>query len=530
MNSMEGLLYGLELGLQPATLLAAFIGAFLGMVVGVLPGLGPVAGAALILPVTFAYEPAIGLIMIAGIYLGSQFGGSISSILLNIPGDASSVVATFDGHKMMKQGRGGAAIIVMCLGSFIAGLLGVGILLWMAPVVTSVASSFGAAEFFALTAGGLLALARVSGGRGKSSLGASLLPMAIGLLLSTVGSEPIQSYPRFTFGNLDMSLGLSLATVAVGLYGISEVVNMIQDRTDLAKTGSIKVRDLIPTKNDLKRSITPWLRGTAVGYGFGLLPVPSATFATFGSYKVESIFSKNRRKLGTGAVEGIAGPEAANSSASIASLVPVLMLGLPFSATLALMISAMVVQGIQPGPLLIEQRPDVFWTVIASVLIANVMLLFINIPMVGLWVRVLRVPRYVLAPAITLLAVVGAYSINSNMIDIWIVIAVGMLGYYMKKAALSLASLLVGVVLGPLIERYFVQGMLIGGGDPLYFVSSPLALSIWFVVALLVLVPMVNSLVRRFRSRPMDHAGGTMVPDEASETKMEHQGRWHSDG
>lgn len=489
MNPIEGLLYGLELSMQPEILLAAFVGAFLGVFVGVLPGLGPVAGAALILPITFTYEPVIGLIMIAGIYLGSQFGGSTSSVLLNIPGDASSVVATFDGYPMMKQGRGGVALLLMVIGSFIAGLIGIGVLLVMAPVVAGVATNFGAAEYFALTAGGLLALARISGTRTKGTLGASLLPMAIGLILSSVGSEAIASYPRYTFGNLDLTLGVSLATVAVGLYGISEIMLMVQDKDLKTKKVTVRYRDMIPRWIDVKRSIAPWLRGTAVGYGFGLLPVPSATFATFGSYKLEGMVSKHRKELGKGAVEGVSGPEAANSSASIASLVPVLMLGLPFSATLALMISAMIVQGVQPGPLLIEQRPDIFWTVIAAVLVANFMLLFLNIPLIGLWVRVLLVPRYVLVPTIALLGFVGAYSLNSNMIDIWIVVAVGLLGYWMRRLALNLASLLVGVVLGPLIERYFVQGMLIGRGEPMYFLSSPLAISIWVGVGLMLIGP-----------------------------------------
>lgn len=288
MNPLEGLLYGLEMSLQPEILVAAFVGAFLGVLVGVLPGLGPVAGAALILPITFTYEPVIGLIMIAGIYLGSQFGGSTSSVLLNIPGDASSVVATFDGYPMMKQGRGGVALLLMVIGSFIAGLIGIAVLLMMAPVVSGVATNFRAAEYFALTAGGVLALARVSGARTKGTLGASLLPMAIGLILSTVGSEAIASYPRYTFGNLDLSLGLSLTTVAVGLYGISEIMLMVQDRKTTTKKVSVQYRDMIPRWLDVRRSVGPWLRGTVVGYGFGLLPVPSAAFSTFGSYKLES--------------------------------------------------------------------------------------------------------------------------------------------------------------------------------------------------------------------------------------------------
>lgn len=480
MNPIEGLMYGLELAISPELLLAALVGALVGTLIGVLPGLGPVAGAALVLPLTFSYEPAVGLIMIAGIYLGAQYGGSITSVLLNIPGDASAVVATFDGHPMAKKGRSGAALTIMAVGSFIAGTIALVILLLTIPVVSSVALKFGPPAFLALTGGGLLVLARITGG----SLGSGLLPMIIGVALATVGTEPTRGVARFTFGNLDLSLGVELAVVAVGVYGISEIVYMIEDRQQAKTPKSIKFRELMPTRNEFRRSIGPWTRGSLLGFFFGVIPGPSATLSTFTSYRLEKGISKRKSEFGKGAIEGLAGPEAANNGAAIGSILPVLLLGLPFSATLALMISAMTVQGIQPGPLLAEQRPDIFWAVIGSILIANVMLLVLNLPLVGAWVKVLRTPMHYMIPIIILLAVIGAYSVHSNLIDIHWVLIMGVVGYILRKLDFSLASLLVGLVLGPLIEKYFIESMLMGAGDAAFVFLQPIALTIWIIVLL----------------------------------------------
>lgn len=498
MNTIEGFLYGLGLAMSPELLLAAFVGALAGTLIGILPGLGPVAGAALLLPLTFAYEPAVGMIMIAGIYLGSQFGGSMTSVLLNIPGDAQSVVATFDGYPMMQKGRGGAALTVMALGSFVSGLIGIGVLLAVIPVVTGVALNFGPPEFFALTAGGLILLSRIAGG----SLSSGLLPMAIGLGLAMVGTEATRGYQRFTFGSLDLSIGVALASVAVGLYGISELLFMLTRETRGAKPAKVRLRELVPTGSELRRSLLPWGRGSLIGFGFGVLPGPSATLSTFASYKVEQTFSRNRKKLGTGAVEGLAGPEAANSSATIGSIVPVLLLGLPFSATLALMISAMMVQGVQPGPLLSEQRPELFWTVIASLLVANCMLLLLNLPLISVWMKLLQTPTAYMVPFIVVLAVIGAYSINANMLDIYVVLFSGLLGYVLRLLDFSPSSLLVGLVLGPLIEKYYVQGMITNGGDVAQlFLGSPITVVIWVIVVAGLFSGLAAPLTRRLKAR-----------------------------
>lgn len=501
MGTLEGFLYGLELAVSPELLLAAFVGALAGTLIGILPGLGPVAGAALLLPITFAYEPAVGMIMIAGIYIGTQFAGSMTSVLLNIPGDAQSIVATFDGYPMKENGRGGAALTIMTVGAFISGLIGLAIVLLVIPVVTGVAMRFGPAEFFALTGGGLLVLARISGG----SLGSGLLPMVIGLALGTIGLDSNSSSNRFTMGIPDLTLGVAIASVAVGLYGISELMFLLTKNKETQKPEKIKVKDLIPTREEFRRSLLPWGRGSLIGFGFGVLPGPSATLSTFTSYKVEQTVSKNRKKLGRGAVEGLAGPEAANSSATIGSIVPVLMLGIPFSATLALMIAAMTVQGVQPGPLLATQRPDLFWAVIASILVANVMLLLLNLPLIGMWIKLIQTPVKYMIPFIVIVAAIGAYSINNNFLDLHIVLLTGLLGYVLRLLDFSPAALLVGVVLGPMIERYFIQSMnTYGGSIWTMLTTSGISITIWTLVLAALLAGPVKRLLNRMAGNRTD--------------------------
>lgn len=498
MGSFEGLLYGLELAISPELLLAAFVGALAGTLIGILPGLGPVAGAALLLPLTFAYEPVIGMIMIAGIYIGSQFAGSMTSVLLNMPGDAQSIVATFDGYEMNKNGRGGAALTIMTIGSFISGLIGLLVMLLIMPLVTGVAMQFGPAEFFGITAGGLLVLARITGG----SLGSGLLPMVIGVALATVGLDTSSGVNRFTFGVNDLTLGIALASVAVGLYGISELMFMLSKPRQQEKPQKVKVKELVPTGEEFRRSLFPWGRGSLLGFGFGLLPGPSAALSTFASYKLEQSVSKNRKKLGKGAVEGLAGPEAANSSATIGSIIPVLVLGIPFSATLALMISAMMVQGVQPGPLLATQRPDLFWAVIASILVANVMLLLLNLPLIQVWMKLVMTPVKYMAPFIIIIAAIGAYSINTNFLDVRIVLISGIIGYFLRILDFSPASLLVGLVLGPMIERYFVQAMRTYNGEVLGVLgASGISITIWTIVAVVLCAGIAKAIFARFKPK-----------------------------
>jgi putative tricarboxylic transport membrane protein len=501
MSPLEGLQLGFDAALGIELLLAAFMGALLGTLIGVLPGLGPVAGAALVLPLTFSLSPAAGLTVIAAVYAGSMYGGSTTSVLMNIPGEASSVVAAIDGYQMTKRGRAGAALSIMAVGSFIAGTVSLVLVSFFAPVVSKSALAFGPAESFALTAGGLLLLARLAGG----SLASGLLPMAFGLLLGTVGQEAVSGTYRYVYGADSLVLGISLVPVAVGLFGISELVIALQNRVKGSRPPQAPaLRELMPTRQEWKRSLAPWGRGSLLGFGFGLLPGPSGTLSSFASYRLEKAVSKHRKELGTGAVEGIAGPEAANNAASISSLVPVLSLGIPFSATLAVMISAMMIQGVPPGPLLISQNPEVFWGVIAAMYIANVMLLVLNLPLVGVWVSILRIPQTYLMPGIVVVSVIGAYSVRNSMLDVYVLLGAAAVGYVMRKLGLSLASLVVGLVLGPLIEKHLREGLFLSNGEIGYFVSTPLSLSIWAVVVLVTFATAIAAILRRRPHPPLD--------------------------
>lgn len=502
MNAFEGFLYGLEIAVSPELLVAAFLGAFAGTLIGVLPGIGPVAGAAVVLPITFMYDPLVGMVLISAIYLASQFGGSITSVLVNIPGDAQSIVATFDGYPLAQKGRAGAAVGIMVGGSFIAGVLGILVVLLTIPIIKPVALSFGPAEFFALTAGGLIALSRISGG----SIASGLFPMAVGVALATVGTDAIHSYNRYTFGVIELATGISLAMLAVGLYGISEILYMVENRKLSTKGLSrIRVRDLTPTRAEVREASMPWLRGSLVGYGFGILPGPSATLATFGSYRVEQALGRGKGGFGTGSVAGLAGPEAANSGATVGSMVPALLLGLPFSATLAMMLAAMQVHGVAPGPLLIDRNPELFWSVIAALFVCNIMLVLINVPLVGLWIRVVRTPVYLLAPSILLLGAIGVYSVNTNLIDLRLMVLIGAAGYILRKANFSIASMLIGLVLGSLVEQYFLEGMAMGAGDPGYFLSTPTAIVLWSLVLLAVVAPVLSRAAARIRGGRIHH-------------------------
>lgn len=493
MSPTEGFLHGLDLALSPELLLTALVAAFAGTLIGVLPGLGSVAGAAIALPLTFMFDPVVGLVLIAGIYVGAQYGGSTASILLNIPGDASAVVATFDGYPMAQKGRAGQALALTAIGAFIASTLGLVVVIYTSGFVSGFATSFTAADYFALTAGGLIALARISGG----SLAQGLLPMILGVAIATVGMESSSSYYRYTFGNIDLSLGVHIAVLAVGIYGISEILYLIEDRRKHASYKKIRIRDLIPSRTEFRQSVSPWGRGTVIGFLLGVLPLPSATISTFVSYRVEKSVAKDKSMFGKGAVQGLTGPEAANNSAAIGSIVPVLVLGLPFSATLALMISAMIVHGIQPGPMVIEQQPDLFWSVLAALAIANVMLLILNVPMIGIWVRILQVPRYILVPMIVLIASMGVFSVSNNMINMYMMLALGAIGYFLRKYNYSLASMLVGFVLGPLIEDYFLRGIRVSRGDMSFFVSTNFSVTVWSIVGLVVIAVAVRSMLSR---------------------------------
>lgn len=478
MGELAGLVEGLGVVLDVQNLFLVFFGVLLGTTIGVLPGLGTVAGAALVLPLTFSLDPAGGLMMIAGIYYGAMYAGSTTSILMNVPGEAASVVATFDGYKMAQQGRAGPVLLITTIGSFIAGSITAVLVTLFAPRLADLGLRFGPAEFFALIAVGLLVLATVSGG----GLLSNLFPLALGLMVGTIGQEPVSALSRFTFGYSELAQGIDIVPVAVGAFGVAELMFLAERRIKGRSVDKVRLRDLIPSREELRRSVMPWLRGTGVGGFFGLLPGPSAMMATFSSYRLEKSVSKNRDRLGKGAIEGAAGPEAANSAAATSSIVPILCLGIPFSATLALMLGAMMVHGVQPGPTLIVEHPDIFWGVIASMFVGNLMLVVLNVPMIGLWVNLLRIPAPHLFMLILLVSVVGAFSVNNSVLDVYLLCFFGLLGYVLRKAGFQVAPLILGVILGPFMEQYFVQSLSLGRGDVGYFFSSsPVSAGIWIV-------------------------------------------------
>lgn len=497
MNPVEGLLYGLSVVTTPELLLAAAVGALLGTVLGLVPGIGPVSGAAILLPLTYVFDPLTGMIVIAGMFYGIMYGGSTTAILLNIPGEAPSVVSALEGYPLAQQGRAGQALGITAIASFIAGTGGAILLGFVAAPVAQAAVVFGSAEFFALTLGGLIVMARIMGG----SLAQGMLPLAFGLLLGVIGEDAISGDPRFTLGVREVNQGVSIVALAVGLFGLAEILRIVVHKTDVPFVRSLRWRQLIPTRTDVRNSLGSWFRGGSVGFALGLLPGPSISLATLLSYKLESVLGRDRKRFGRGAVSGLAGPEAANNAAATSSMIPLLALGLPFSATLAVMLVAMQVHGIQPGPLLVTDHPDLFWGLIASLLIGNVMLLVLNVNFIRVWVTMLRVPQWILLPTVVALCLAGVYSFRLSWFDLLVAGGLGVLGYIMVRCGFHMVPILLGALLGPLVEQHFRQGLTAANGDLSYFITQPIALGIWTVVGLLVVVMPVLRWVLARRSR-----------------------------
>jgi putative tricarboxylic transport membrane protein len=496
MGPIEGLLYGFSVALTPTNLFACFIGVLVGTIVGILPGIGPVGAMALLLPSTFALQPATALIMLAGIYYGAMYGGSTTSILVNVPGEAGSVVTALDGYQMTRRGRAGAALAVAAVGSFIAGSLGVvGIVLassWLADQ----ALRFGPPEYFAMALAGLLLLSRLSGG----SVMHALVLVAIGLALGTVGMEPISAIRRFTFGSVQLSQGIELVPVIMGLFGVAEVLVIAESGLRRAHIVSVKLRELLPTGLEWRQSAAPIARGSVVGFFTGLIPGPASVLATFIAYTLERRVSKTPERFGHGAIEGVAGPEAANNGATAGAMVPLLSLGIPFSPATAILLGALVITGIQPGPLLISQRPEVFWGVVASMYVGNLILLILNLPLVGLFVSVLRIPTHVLATLVLLLCLVGAFSLNNSQLDLWVLVAFGIFGYGLRKLRIDPSPLVVALVLGPLMEKTLRQTLFMERGDVLAVLARPLTLTLLLIGLLAVATPALGRLFRRQRA------------------------------
>jgi len=470
-----------------------FAGALLGTAIGVLPGIGPVTTISLLLPLTFGMDPATGLIMLAGIYYGAQYGGSTTSILLNLPGEVSAVVTAIDGYKMASRGDAGAALAAATIGSFVAGTLATLFIAASGPTLAKVALAFGPPEYFSLVLLGLIASAVLGAGNPIKSIGMVLG----GIALSFVGTDLQTGQQRFTFGISELYDGIGFTVMAVGMFGIAEVIRCME-KTDAAQNTFAAPPHLWLTSQQWRRIVWPILRGTGLGSLIGMLPGGGASMAALGAYALERRVGRNRRELGTGAIEGVAAPESANNAAAQTGFIPLLTLGIPSNAVMALMVGALMIHGIQPGPRMLEEQPTIFWGLIVSMWFGNIMLLFINLPMVGLWVRLLRIPGALLYPSILVFSCLGIYSMNYAVVDVVLAAAFGLAGYFFVKFGCPPAPMLIGFVLGPMLEENLVRSMLLSRGEWTVFVERPVSATI-LVLAALVIAAMAAGASRRRR-------------------------------
>jgi putative tricarboxylic transport membrane protein len=484
MDIFGNLLLGFSVAVTPIHLLYALIGVMLGTLIGVLPGVGPVATIAMLLPITFNLSPIAALIMLAGIYYGAQYGGSTTAILVNLPGESASVVTCLDGYQMARQGRAGPALATAALGSFFAGCVATLVIATAAPPLAEVALKFGPSEYFSLMVLGLVAATVLAHG----SLLKAIAMVVFGLLLGLIGTDVNSGVLRFTFGIAELSDGIGFVVVAMGMFGIAEIVaNLEMKGSREVFTG--KVKNLMPTKEDFKRAWAPVLRGTALGSVLGILPGGGAILSAFGSYTVEKKISKHPEQFGKGAIEGVAGPEAANNAGAQTSFIPMLTLGIPGNAVMALMIGALMIQGIAPGPQVMTEKPELFWGLIASMWIGNLMLVVLNLPLIGMWIKLLTVPYRFLYPSILVFMAVGVFSLSNNPWDVLVMAVFGLLGYICMKLECEPAPMILGFILGPLMEENLRRAMLLSRGDPTVFVTKPI--SAGFIIASVILLVIV---------------------------------------
>jgi putative tricarboxylic transport membrane protein len=471
---------GFSVILQPLNLLYCFIGVFIGTLIGVLPGIGPVGTMSILLPVTFGMSPVAAIIMLAGIYYGAMYGGSTTSILVNIPGEAASVVTCLDGYQMARQGRAGPALGISALGSFIGGTFSIVALMFLVFPLAQAALKFGPPEYFSLVCMSMTLLIYLA----KGSVMKAIVMILVGLILSTVGIDLISGMPRFAFGSSTLTDGLGLVPVAMGLFGISEVLTNLEGPLE-RNIFETKIKNLLPNKEDWKRSAGPIARGSILGFFLGILPGGGAVISSFLSYSIEKKISKHPQEFGKGAIEGVAGPETANNAGAGGSFVPLLALGIPPNVVMALLLGALMIHGVTPGPLLISQHPDVFWGTIASMYIGNIMLLLLNLPLIGLWVKVLKIPYRILMPLILLFCLIGSYSLSNNIWDVVVMVIFGIAGYILRKFEYEEAPLLLAFILGPLIETNFRQALIMSDGRLSIFVTRPISAVALAVSALL---------------------------------------------
>jgi putative tricarboxylic transport membrane protein len=493
MDVFRELLYGFGITFQPWNLLACFFGVFIGTLVGVLPGIGPVGAMSLLLPITFGISPVTGIIMLAGIYYGAMYGGSTTSILVNIPGEAASVITCLDGHQMALKGRAGPALGIAAFGSFIAGTLGLFGLMFLTNFLAGVALLFGSTEYFSLMCLGLSLVTYLT----QRSFLRGVIMAGLGLFLSLIGQDVITGQPRFTFGLIGLIDGVGLVPLAMGLFGISEVLlnlEMLYRKHEVFKT---RFWDLFPTKKDWRKSAMPIGRGTLIGFFLGILPGGGAIISSFVSYAVEKRFSKHPEEFGKGAIEGVAAPESANNAASSSGFIPLFSLGIPANVVMALLLGALMIHGLNPGPLLMTERPEIFWGTVASMYVGNVMLLVLNLPLIGIWVQVLKVPYRTLFPLILLFCFIGAYSVSGNVFDLYVMLIFGVLGYVLRKLAYEPAPMVLAFVLGPLLEKNLRKALIISDGNLGIFLTRPLSAASLLITLLLLLSAVIPYVQKR---------------------------------
>jgi putative tricarboxylic transport membrane protein len=497
---------GFTVVLEPTNLLYCLIGVLIGMLVGVLPGLGPAATIAILLPITIGIEPVTAIIMLAGIFYGAQYGGTITSVLLKLPGEASSVVTVFDGHALARQGKAGTALGIAAIGSFIGGTVSIIALTFLAPVVAGFALDFGPPEYTALALLGILLVSTVSSGNRLKAIIAAV----IGLLLATVGRDAFTGGERFTFGDLNLADGLDFVPIAMGLCGLGEILYNLEERHTTVSAPA-KVANVWPSRKDLRQSSGAIGRGSVLGFVLGILPGGGATLASLAAYAMEKKRSKTPERFGRGAVEGVAAPETANNAAATSSFIPLLTLGIPANGTMAVILGALLLQGVPVGPQLVTQEPELFWGVVNSMYIGNILLLIMSIPLVGMFVKILKIRPAILAPITVLITLVGVYTVNNSVFDIVLVIVFGVLGYLMKKLGFDPGPLVLAFVLGTLLEDSLRRSLLIFDGDPTNFFTRPISGTLLAIFVLVVLVPPLRSAITRRRTAPADQPTKELV-------------------
>ncbi|MET0743357.1 MAG: tripartite tricarboxylate transporter permease [Microvirga sp.] len=493
MDAVSGFLTGLSTVLSPQNLLVVFLGCLGGTLIGVLPGLGPVTTIALLLPITYYLEPGAGIMMLAGIFYGAQYGGSTTAILLRIPGENSSIMTCLDGHAMAQQGRAGPALSIAALSSLFAGLSATLLIAAFAPLLAKVGQSFGAPEYFSLATLGLVGSVVIAQGPVLKALAMVLL----GLMIGTIGLDPTSGVSRYSFGTTSLLDGIDFVPLSIGLFSLGEVI--LHVGRDPARTISTERLDLYPTRSDLRLSFPAAVRGTVIGCLFGLLPGGGATLSSFVAYLAEKKLSRHPESFGFGAIEGLASPEAANNAGAQTSFIPMLMLGIPSNAVMAVMIAALMVHGIHSGPAIMTIHPKLFWAVVASMLVGNVILVILNLPLVGLWVQLLRIPYRLLYPGIVVICAIGVYTVRSDPFDVALAAVIGWVGVLLARFRCEPAPLLLGFVLGPMLENQLRRSMLISGGDPTIFFRRPISASMLTMAILMVLGTVLPSIRRRSR-------------------------------